>query len=119
MGRKKEALPLYARLFQLAPDDAALLRTWVIRADEFGTTLDAVQAYEALFRTFPDDVSAGLKLVTLYEQLGNRERAQKLLQQLSENFPNNEEVKRRLQQQTSTPRAKVPPEDTTASQKKP
>jgi len=119
LGRKKEALPLYARLFQLAPDDTALLRTWTIRADEFGTTLDAVQAYEALFRTFPDDVSAGLKLVTLYEQLGNRERAQKLLRQLSENFPNNEEVKRRLQQQTSTRHETVPQEDTSANQKKP
>ncbi len=119
LGCKKEALPLYARLFQLVPDDTALLRTWTIRADEFGTTLDAVQAYEALFRTFPDDVSAGLKLVTLYEQLGNRERAQKLLRQLSENFPNNEEVKRRLLQQTSTRHETVPQEDTSANQKKP
>ncbi|MEN3001535.1 MAG: tetratricopeptide repeat protein [Armatimonadota bacterium] len=96
LGRKKETLPLYARLAQLAPDDTALLRSWAIRADEYGTTLDALRAYEALFRAFPDDVSAGLKIVTLYEQLGNHERAQQLLRQLSENFPNNEEIQRRL-----------------------
>jgi tetratricopeptide (TPR) repeat protein len=119
MGRKKEALPLYARLFQLAPDDTALLRTWVIRAEEFGTTLDAIQAYEALFRTFPDEVSAGLKLVTLYEQLGNRERAQKLLRQLSEDFPNNEEVKRRLQQPSSAVHGGGQEGGNPSSQKKP
>ncbi len=98
MGRKRETLPLYARLARLAPDDSTILRSWAIRADEVGTTLDALQAYETLFRAFPDDVSAGLKIVTLYEQLGNRERAQRLLRQLSESFPNNEQIKRKLQQ---------------------
>lgn len=96
LGRQKQTLPVYEQLARFTPDDAALLRSWAIRADEYGTTLDALRAYEALFRAFPDDVSAGLKIVTLYEQLGNRERAQQLLRQLGENFPNNEEVKRRL-----------------------
>ncbi|GBC91922.1 Beta-barrel assembly-enhancing protease [bacterium HR15] len=108
LGRQKAALPLYARLARLVPDDTALLRSWAIRADEYGTTLDALHAYEALFRAFPDDVSAGLKLVTLYEQLGNRERAQQLLRQLSENFPNNEEVKRRLNSTSSTSSPSAP-----------
>lgn len=101
LKRYKETLPIYARLAQLTPNDSVILRSWAIRADEYGTTLDALRAYEALFRAFPDEVSTGLKIVTLYEQLGNRERAVQLLRQLSENFPNNEDVKRRLNALTS------------------
>ncbi|MFQ3611153.1 MAG: tetratricopeptide repeat protein, partial [Fimbriimonadales bacterium] len=98
LERPADALPTVARIARLTPNDVGALRAWAIRAEQYGSTIDIVQAYQALFNLLPDDVSIGLKLVRYYEMLGQRERAVDLLDTLQANFPNNEDIRRVRQQ---------------------
>lgn len=94
MNRHQETLPVYEVLGRLQPKDTLTLRSWATQAEQYGTLEQTLRAYEALYKAEPDEVSTGLKLARLYHQAGNRERALDILEQLEENFPNNEDVKR-------------------------
>lgn len=97
LGRHQEMLGVYAQLGQLKPQDISLLRTWVMHAEQYGSTVDAILALQALYKAVPDDISTGLKLARYLELAGQRYRALELVRIMRENFPMNEDIRKELE----------------------
>ncbi len=96
LERRQEMLGVYARLARLNPQDINLLRNWVMHAEQYGTTVDAILALQALYQAAPDDISTGLKLARYLDMAGQRFRAIELLRLMQENFPRNEDIRSEL-----------------------
>ncbi|MFN4032536.1 MAG: tetratricopeptide repeat protein [Fimbriimonadales bacterium] len=96
LERQQEMLSVYARLARLNPKDIHLLRTWVMYAEQYGSTVDAILALQALYQATPDEISTGLKLARYLEMAGQRFRAIELLRLMQENFPRDEDIRKEL-----------------------
>jgi len=94
--RYQDALATYETLARLQPKDVFSLRSWATLADQHGNLQQRIRAYEMLFKAVPNEISTGLKLARLYQQDGQLQRAIDLLNTLQDNFPNNEDIKRLL-----------------------
>lgn len=99
--RYADALATYETLAKLQPKETFTLRSWATLADQHGTLEQRIRAYEALYRAVPNEIPIGLKLVRLYQQSGQRERAISLLNTMHANFPKNEDIKRLLDEITA------------------
>ncbi|MFN7017093.1 MAG: tetratricopeptide repeat protein, partial [Fimbriimonadales bacterium] len=97
LGRHREMLSVYAHLARLNPQDISLLRTWVMHAEQYGSTVDTILALQALYKAAPDDISTGLKLARYLELGGQRYRALELLRLMRDNFPMNADIRQELE----------------------
>ena len=97
LGRHREMLSVYAHLARLNPQDISLLRTWVMHAEQYGSTVDTILALQALYKAAPDDISTGLKLARYLELGGQRYRALELLRLMRDNFPMNADIRQALE----------------------
>ncbi len=96
LERPEQMLGVYSQLARLNPNDISLLRNWVMHAEQYGSTVDAILALQALYRAAPDDISTGLKLARYLEMAGQRFRAIELLRLMQENFPTNPDIRSEL-----------------------
>ncbi|GIV08116.1 MAG: hypothetical protein KatS3mg019_0207 [Fimbriimonadales bacterium] len=103
LERRQEMLSVYARLARLNPQDLSLLRNWVMHAEQYGATVDAILALQAMYQAAPDDISTGLKLARYLEMAGQRYRAVELLRLMQENFPRNEDIRSERARLEATP----------------